>query len=152
MFPNEWKMITDGSPCRTETTTPAWHTHQPHPPVTPTSTPTATPTCYTLQALPLVLWLMCLVDGCVRWACQVGVSGRCVRWACQVGVAHLPATPTCHAYQLHPPVIPISPMTNVCGGCVRWEWQVGVAGGRDRWAWQCLWGQSHTVTINSVLE
>ena len=63
-------------------------THLPHPPDTPTShthlphlpaTPIDTPTCYTLQPHPLVLWLMCVVDGCVRWACQVGVSGRCVR-------------------------------------------------------------------------
>ena len=70
---------------------------------------------------------MCLVDGCVRWACQVGVSGRSVRWACQVGVAHLPA---------HPPVIPISPMTNVCGGCDRLVCKVGRSGGCGRWEWQ----------------
>ena len=24
---------------------------------------------------------------CVRWVCQVGVSGGCVRWVCQVGVS-----------------------------------------------------------------
>ena len=127
MFPNEWKMIIDGSPCRTETTTPACHTHLPHPP--------ATPTCHTHFHSHRHTYLLHPPATSIspmfgRWVCQVGVSGRCVRWACQVGVAHLPATPTCHAYQLHPPVIPISPMTNVCGGCVRWEWQGGVTGGR----------------------
>ena len=62
------------------------HAHLPHPPATPTTTPN----CYTLQPLPLVLWLMCVVGGCGWWVWQVGVVGGCGSWAWQVGYTHLP--------------------------------------------------------------
>ena len=51
---------------------------------------------------------------------------------CQVCVPHPPAS----AYLLHPPAIPISPMTNVCGGCDRLVCKVGRSGGCGRWEWQ----------------
>ena len=108
-------------------TTPTSHAHWPHPPAIPIDTLT----CYTLQPLPLVLWLMCVVDGCVRWACQVGVS-------------HLPDTPTCHTYLLLLQPLPCVHATHVSGRCVRWACQVGVSGGRVRLSGRCVTPTYHT--------
>ena len=36
-----------------------------------------------------LLYVVCasVVDGCVMWACQLGMSDWHVRWVCQVGVS-----------------------------------------------------------------
>ena len=96
MFPSEWKMIFYGSHCWTETTPPTCHTHQPHPPATPTSHTHR----HTYLLHPPATSISPMTHICAGWVCQVGVSDRCVRWACQVGVTHLPDTPTSHTYLL----------------------------------------------------
>ena len=133
MFPSEWKMMIYGSHCKTETTPPTCHTHRTHPPATPTchthppAIPIDTPTCYTLQPLPLVLWLMCVVDVCVRWACQVDVSGGRVWWVWHTYLTHPPDTPTCYSSSHFHVSMLLMCQVGVWGGRVRWVCQVGVS-------------------------
>ena len=101
--------------------TPTSHTHLPHLP----ATPIYTPTCYTLQPLPLVLWLMCVMDVCARWACQVRVSGGRVTGGWHTYLTHPPDTPTWHIYLLLLQPLPCVHATHVCGG---WVCEVGVSG------------------------
>ena len=128
MFPSEWKMIIYGSHCKTETTPPTGHTHQPHPPATPTSHTRR----HTYLLHPPATSISPMTHVCGGWVCQVGVSGRCVRWACQVGVAHLPDAPTCHTYLLLLQTLPCVHATHMSGRCVRWACQT------VRWACQTV--------------
>ena len=72
-----------------------WQTYLTHPP--------ATPTCYSYSHFHVSMLLMYVMDGCIRWACQVGVWGGCgTPPTCHTHRTHPPATPTCHTYQPHP--------------------------------------------------
>ena len=142
MFPSEWKMIFYGSHCWTETTPPTCHTQRPHPLATPTGHTHQPHPSTDLPATPSSHFHYSY-DSCVWW---MGVSGRCVKWVCQVGVSGGCGTLTWHTHQPHlpatPPATSMCPLTHVCGGwlcqvgvsgrCVRWACQVGVSGRRVR--------------------
>ena len=75
---------------------------------------------------------MRLVDGCVRWACQVGVSGGRVRWVWHTYLMHPPATPTCYSSRhFHVSMLLIC-QVGVSGGRVR------LSGGRVRLSGRCV--------------
>ena len=112
--------------------TPTGHTHQPHPPAPPTShthrhTYLLHPPATSISPMTHV-W----VDGCVRWASQVGVSGGRVRWVWHTYLTHPPDTLSCYSSShFHVSML----LMCVVDGCVRWACQVGVSGGRVRWVW-----------------